>query len=111
MVRALSDSKTTTSKREQGLIMDTSEIATKGDIQRLRQEFKKDKHDLMRAIEQIGRPAYMTTSEVAEELQVCSKTALKKIKQMYSEGKIEDVDFDTNPIKVNRKQFFEGINS
>lgn len=89
----------------------SANIATVEDIERIvDSKLEPVKQDLMRAIQQIGKPERMTLQDAANEWGVTKITASRRLKQLYRAGKITKIDFDSQPITLNRKEFFEAIN-
>lgn len=87
------------------------EVATKEYIdKRLDRMERNIKQELLQALDQIGKPKRMTLEEVAENWGITKPVASKRLKEMYKAGKIENVDFDSRPITVDRKEFFQSLN-
>lgn len=87
------------------------EVASKKEIENIVDRKLEDvKNELLTALDQIGKPKRMTLAEVAENWGITKPYASKRLKEMYKNGKIENVDFDSRPITVDRKEFFQSLN-
>lgn len=87
------------------------EVASKEYIDKKLERMEKNiKRDLLHALDQIGKPRRMTLEEVAENWGITKPYASKRLKEMYKAGKIDKVDFDSRPITVDRKEFFQSLN-
>lgn len=86
------------------------QVATPQDIEKIVEDkIRPVEERLLRAIEQIGKPEYMTLEEASRELSVVEKTASRRLKKAYRQGLITDINWDSRPILINRKEFFNHI--